>query len=615
MFRNNNRKNLGSINVCRCALFAGAISTTSLTVLSLPAGALEPSRQTAKVNKMLTGRSHPVTDAELRQRLAEVQKLLARRACQGRGGDAPAQEANVGMDAYTQMVKNLADLVDDLIQDRPNGTENKREAAFKTLSVIYFAMLFGGITLPPAGALIGTGVGAIAGAPVADLGGVTIGAGTALGFGAGMVASVGEVTLATIIIVSLSLEMNDRYPPESAGLSSGLAMRGFCGYRNAGPWESMLVNTIGMAFSERLYPLADDWDMMGRLSSSQRSFLRSIKSLQPALKRAADIKRTRRIAPNAPMAAPMSSWMQDVEKIIWPGSEGAEEAWLHALGVGEVSAKVKDGKLTVTMPPALQAAGAPETVKADLSNLRVKVGGNGGATDPYLKASVEPGDFNIHFGDAALLKSGSDKDKIRVSFSIHDGSTLGRAKVSYRWNGPEETLSAFSPKLTENATANAFFKVTDQGLTFDHVDIGSIQIGLNLPSGLPSGIPGLSDLIESIKDGMKSAIKGMVKDSLKLGPALQALESYPAASMKKALDSDAAKYGFSRIDSVVKLMATNGQLRARVKGTVFDLPGGAQYGQQVVAAYNKSYGLGRTLLRPRTEIGSRVRAGRINQEL
>src|SRR5436309_1115968 len=102
------------------------------------------------------------------------------------------------------------------------------------------------------------------------------------------------------------------------------------------------------------------------------------------------------------------------------------------------------------MSPILRAVGAPSAVHSDLAQISLKVGGNGGALDPYIRCRVTPGDFNIQMGDTEIVRNGADRDRIKVSFVVQRGSRLGHASLGLRWNGPEQSLSAFAPCLVQD---------------------------------------------------------------------------------------------------------------------------------------------------------------------
>src|SRR5205807_3631214 len=124
----------------------------------------------------------------------------------------------------------------------------------------------------------------------------------------------------------------------------------------------------------------------------------------------------------SPVAQPLSGWMKESLLFLSADTAEVEKVWLSALGMGAMEARVRNGKLTLTVPPALVAAGAPKTVEADLSGISVKVGGTGGVLDPYLEASVTPGPFDVVLGKASIVDN-----RIRVHYVIKRGSTLGSA--------------------------------------------------------------------------------------------------------------------------------------------------------------------------------------------
>lgn len=497
----------------------------------------------------------------------------------------------IGQDAYEKMVNALADIVTDPITNRPTGEETQREAAFRGVSVIYSGIVFGAIALPVAGGAIGAGVGALVGnVPGA-------GAGALIGGGAGIVVGTAEFITGLVMISDLTLKINERYPLETATLSSASSAH-YCAAAKAGPWESLMVHLLKSGFNDRAEQLASSWENMSGLSPAQRRMLRDNRYFQAAFQHIAQIKDTNRIAPNAPIAQPLSNWMQTVERVLAAGGD-SEQIWLEALGIGATRARVQNGRLRLTMPPALVAVGADAQYQASLPQVSFKVGGNGGALDPYFRCETRIGDFDMKAGRPAILRSGSHAGKIRVSYTVEKGSTPGGAKLSLKWNGPESTLSAFAPTLKEDLAANLYFRVGNNGLEFDQITLGNLSIRPNLPGNLPSQIPGLSGLLDQVTTGLQ---QGLVDNIVKPGAweeALNGSKTYSTQRLAKSLNASAGKYGFAEIRQVKSLRMTDGRLQATVEGQILKLPAQPLTVAQVTEAYRKRSAIKQDLPAPK----------------
>jgi len=485
----------------------------------------------------------------------------------------------IGQDAYEKMVNALADIVTDPITNRPNGSESQREAAFRGVSVIYSGVVFGGIALPVAGGAIGAGIGALAGAlPGA-------GAGALIGGGAGIVVGTAEFITGLVLVSDLTLKVNERYPPETASLTS-LAAGRYCASAKAGPWESLMVSLLKSSFNDRVEQLATSWENMSGLSAAQRKMLRDNRYFQPAFQHISQVRETNRIAANAPTAQPLSPWMQTVDRVLTAGGD-SEQAWLEALGIGAMRAKVQNGQLRVTMPPALVAVGAAAHYQSNLPQLSFKVGGNGGALDPYFRCDTKIGDFDMQAGQPALIRTGPHAGTIRVAYTVAKGSTPGSTKLGLKWNGPEATLKAFAPTLTEDLSADLYFRVGADGLEFDSITLGNLSIRPNFPSDLPAQIPGISGLMDQMTKGIQQGLVTNIAGQGAWQEALGGTKTYSTRSLAKSLNASAGQYGLTEIQQVKSLKVTDGKLHATVTGQVLKMPAQTLTVAQVAQAYQK----------------------------
>ena len=180
--------------------------------------------------------------------------------------------------------------------------------------------------------------------------------------------------------MGLSFYVNDKYPPEqtaSAGGQRGLQTVAFTGATaaQAGPYESLIIHLVDSAFPNSIIQLAENWDSKTGLSAQQRQFLRNINPLRPQIQAVAEVKRSKRLFPNSPVASPLSGWMDQAVKLISADSETMEKIWLDALGIGAVSAAVRNSSLSVKLPRVLTAVGAPAEVNMPVPGFNIKVGG------------------------------------------------------------------------------------------------------------------------------------------------------------------------------------------------------------------------------------------------
>ena len=473
----------------------------------------------------------------------------------------------IGLEAYNAMMKELVGLIPELVRDRPTGKENERETAFKALSAIYFAMIFGSVALTPGCAALGAGIGAC-------FAGVGAGPGALIGGGAGMVLSVAGITAATIVLVGLYFYVNEKYPyQETAHVTRGIRTVSLekTAAAQAGPYESLIIHLIDAAFPNDVIKLASDWDSKPGLTAQQREFLKSINPLRPQVEAIAEVKRSKRLFPNGPVAQPLTGWMAQGVKLISADTATMENLWINALGVGAINASVQSSKLTVKLPASLTAVGAPREASVPVPGFAVKVGGAGGAFDPYLKTSLTSGPFSVNWGSASLIKTGSDAGRIMVRYSIGKGSRLGRAQFKFKWNGPETSVADFSPTLASGFDGRIYFKTAGHGLEVDRLTFGTISLDLNLPGGIPSNLPGISDLVKQLTNQMQDGLRGLIKE-MGWARALDPLKTFPAQSLLKELRSQESAFGLEQISSVQQLTVQGGKLAAQVRATFLNAP-------------------------------------------
>jgi hypothetical protein len=470
----------------------------------------------------------------------------------------------IGQAAYEKAVDALAGIVTDPVLNRPTGKESQREAAFRGVNVIYSGVVFGAISIPVAGGALGTGIGVLAGGPPGALAGGLIGGGT------GILAGTGEFIGGLVLVSDLTLKINEKYPAVAdAGFGLSLAGRR-CGQVKAGPWESLTVHMLTVGFNNRVAALGQSWDQMPGITAAQRELLQQARFLQPAVQHAAEVRDTQRIAPNAPEAQPIVSLTEIVERTLSAGA-GDEQAWLEAMGIGAMRARIHGGQLRVDMPLVLTAAGAAASYRVNLPSINVKVGGTGGIADPYLRLQMAVGDMDLVLGKAAIVRTGSHAGTIRVSYTLRRGATLGRARLAAKWNGPEGDLDVISPVLTDDLTTDLYFATGPRGLSVRDVVVGTAKIQLAPSHGQSIQIPGFSDLMNQLAGGVQTEIKNAIALPGRWTELLSEIPSYVNTSVGQALNRSAGQYGLVQVTKVNALSIESGRLRATVQGRVLNL--------------------------------------------
>ncbi len=466
----------------------------------------------------------------------------------------PSTDSVVGLGAFEAMLKGLADILPDLIKDGAKGEQSDREAAFKALNALWVAAIGSTIAIPVGGAGIGLACDIC-------LAGADLGAGMLAG---GLIgAAVSGVNLATwsVIIFAMTLELNDRYPQEAAAAAPASRGIGGSGGPHAGPYESQMVHILDILTPDSINAIAARWENTPGLKNHERAALGAAKWLQPTIQKLAYMKTHKRLSANSRPAMPLSGWLETVNTLLSPGT-AAEERWLTALGLGSMSASMNSSGLTLKLPPALQVAGAPAEVKANVNGFDLKAGGDGGLV-PYIRTAVQPGKFNVAFGTASLVKSGADKDKIKVSASVGRNASIGSASVRLKWNGPEKTIGVFNPSLSDALNASVFFRIEGQGIALDKVTFGNLNFSLNLPKEL-TDIPGIGTVLADFEKGVRTEI-GKMMNGMPWANLFQPVKQFSAKSLRADLDKTAFAYGLYEVKKVNTLGVNGGKLQAQVQ--------------------------------------------------
>ncbi len=490
-------------------------------------------------------------------------------------------------DVTTESYGNLLDVyvafVAEQLQNLPGPGKSMRENAFGVLNAFWAGAATGIVALPAGGLALGTGVGIIVGAPEGGVGAIPGGvAGGAIGTGAGIIASL-EALVGTAVLSAAGVAFIEKnFPQEAAAAGQGGggsgsfqlapdgAPRPFAPPVNAGAMESYFVALVQM-LPPGLVTLARRWDKMPGLTDAEQAWLRAHEFAREPIQRLAYILANNRISANSLPAAdvtmPFADWLR------FPDNQQVEDWWVGAFGL--IAAKMqlsKQGKLELQVPGALQAVGAPKEIELDVADVDFKVGGNGGAFDPYVRLRFVPGPAKLEWSTVSVVKSGEHKDRIQLKFEIDKGTRLGALKVTWKWNGPEQTVADIKPYLGKKFGGSIYFKVDGMALIPDGLTVGNMDVDLQLPKPLREAIDALKD---AVADASKKATKELEKLFEKTVPwagIWKKLEGAPGRSVERGLKRSPGQVGLASVDKVDDMEFKNGALRVKVRGKALARP-------------------------------------------
>lgn len=495
----------------------------------------------------------------------------------------------------------------DVLDGRPAAGRSPRENAFAALNLVTLGIMVpAGVGMPLATTFIGGGVGTLVGiaGAIPSLGAslpLLIGAGSAIGLGWGMVGTIGVTGSAMLLYAIGTIYIDEHYPAqvESAMAPHRARGNGFEGWNGsasavgflepglvrgaaasvtklAGPEESLAVQIVESLVTDRIVTIAKQWDRAPGLTGADAKVLREFAFLRPYIQRLAYIKEHRRAGPRAPIAEPQSKFFTETVAFLRADKDAVQQAWLNSFGLSSLRLSVRNGKLTLPTPASFRAVGAPNTWTVDAPSIHVKFPPHhtGGLADPYIRFQFQPGDFDINWGTAQLMKSGSDAGRIRVAYTISKHAQLCTASLKYKWEpqtgNKEEAVpgvGSFRPRLSDQLNGYFFFDVAGHGLAFQRAQFPNIGIDLRLPQ-LPEPLRGF---VDGASKELDKQIQGLLK-GLPFASVFADYKTRPSQSLLAELRANPGTYDMIRIDDVRSLDVKEGQLQARVRGARWSGP-------------------------------------------
>jgi hypothetical protein len=505
----------------------------------------------------------------------------------------PQKELN---DQFIEIVKLWVEVYADVLKDRPGSKRSARDNAYAALNLVTFGVMAPSAVIIPVGCTaIGAGLGAYVGIHAAGVGAVLGGGiGAAIGFGVGVELDVPVIVTAMTILVAGVMIIEEKYP----ATTSSAAGRGdhFVAFyqggpagreRYAGPHESLTVHLLDLMTNEKVTNFGRQWDNLPGLNARQRKVLRHVNFLKPTFEKIAYIKQNKRISPRSLPAKPLATMLGDVKKFLHADKPAIERAWLTALGVTSLGAKVGQGNLYLNTPKELKAAGAVQPVTMKLPALDVKVPpeNNGSRTRPYIKVAVKFGDFDLQPGKAEILKGkGADQGKIRLEYLVRKSARLCEGSFKYRWDGAPKIgtsqeeksipdMGAVRAKLGSDLKDFLYLRATPKGLVFDRFEAPAVKLDLGMPS-LPRGFAPLAPQFKMVSNPLRDQIQSEFKKVVGSFAGVDKLSSYGKKSLLKQLRSDRGL-----VKQVDALSIRAGQLGAQVTEQVYKVP--AEYPKEV----------------------------------
>ncbi|MCC6672635.1 MAG: hypothetical protein IT458_16340 [Planctomycetes bacterium] len=474
----------------------------------------------------------------------------------------------IAADGFQKFMDLMLEFAKDQIAKLPSGDKSPRENAYGKLAAIQLAGAGSALALPAAGLALGGGIGLCVDACTvgADGGaGTLIGGG--IGLGSGIVVGVGAFVTSLLATLPMVDEIERRYPPEgeAAGAGSrmvlgGLANRGSLA-ANAGPAESFYVNLVA-SLPDQFVTLIERWDRTPGLGAAEKNWLKSVEFARPQLQRLAWIKRNLKVSRNA---LPASDMFLDIGRILSGDHAAIERAWLAALGLNATGLELKNDKLTFDVPPPLRAVGLPAKLSAKVPDLNVKVGGNGGAFDPFLRLRMEAGPFDVDWGKVSIVDSGADKDLIQVEYSIKKGSRLGAAKITVKAGGNEDKVVDLRPELDRTLRGTLLFRLNGPVLEFRKARLNDLEFSLGVPKEIRD-LPVVKDLLGDLGRKFEQEVREFLREHVPFAKLFDGFGRGAVQSLERDLQRDAARHGMASIAKVEKAEIKDGKIRVHVQG-------------------------------------------------
>ena len=502
-----------------------------------------------------------------------------------RQDEAPAAPQNpasafepIAADGYRAFLELMEEFARTQFERLPSADKTARENAYGKLAAIQLAGTTSVFLLPVAGAALGGGIGLCVDVCAA---GSTVGSGTAvgsaIGLGSGVAVGAGAFIASLLATLPMIDEIERNYPAEAAPAApQGRILRGahfssaapaFVAPSRAGAFESYYVNLV-CSLPDAFVTLVQRWDATPGLGNRERAWLRSISFARPHLERLAWIKQNRRVAPGAPLADDL---FMDVGRVLSGDQAAIERTWLNALGLGSTGLSVDDGKLALSVPPPLRAFGLPARLTANVPDVRVKVGGNGGLTDPFLRFRMEAGPFDLDWGTVQLVPSGRDRGLIALTYSLADNARLGAARISFKAGGDETTVLDLRPTLGQALQGKLFFRLNGLALEFVRADI----MGLSLRFGIPQEIrnlPIVKDLLSGLLKDVERNMEAFFKEHIPFAGLFSGFEQGAVQALAANVQQNAGHFGLNQVQRLTKAEVVNGKLQLHVQGRELRAP-------------------------------------------
>lgn len=473
----------------------------------------------------------------------------------------------VTVEKYGSLLDVFVAFVGDQLKNLPAPDKSARENAFGCLSMFWVGAASGIVVMPAAGLALGTGIGAIVGAAAGGVGAVPGGAmGALIGTGSGMVVSFAGFIGAAIMTVGAVAYIEENFPATAA--RNGSIRSGGLHFADppnqAGPMESYFVALV-RSLPPQLLDLADRWDRLPGLSAAEQKALRGAAFVREPIQKLAWIKRNGRVSEKAPASAPVgnpfSGWID------LPSSAEMHQFWQDAFGLGAAKMTLtRAGKLELRTPGVLRAVGAPAEIELDVPDVDLKVGGNGGLLDPYVRFEFRPGPLQLDWGTVSVEKTGQRKDRIRLAWSAAKGSTMGTVKVTWKWNGPEQVAANIKPALAKQLSGHVWFKVDGMALVPDGFKVMDIDVDFKLPKELREATDALKDTVTKALGDMGKSLEKLFEEQMPWARVWRQVGAAPGKSLERHLQTAPGRLGMQQVDAVEELAMRDGTLRAKVRG-------------------------------------------------
>lgn len=511
------------------------------------------------------------TNAALLVAVAAIAAVHAPVFAQNNGASAPTSPSAdlepIAKDGFAAFMKLMEEIARDQISKLPSADKSARENAYGKLAAIQLAGASSALVLPAAGLALGGGIGLCVDASTA---GADLGAGTAIGgsigLGSGIVVGLGAFVTSLLATLPMVDEIEAKYPPAAGaagGAGGGMFMPHGDGFLlpAAGMYESFYVNLVA-ALPDQFVTLIEQWDRTPGIGNAEKQWLRSVQFARPHLQRLAWIKRNLRVSPSAARA---NDLFLDVGRVLSGDAEAMERAWLGALGLGATGLALKNDKLTLDVPSPLQALGVPAKLSANVPDLRVKVGGNGGALDPFLRLSLEAGPFDVDWGTVDVVKSGANRDLVSVTWSIAKGSRLGSARISFKAGGDETKVVDLRPSLDRKLQGTLFFKLQGMNLQFEKAQLGDLEIKFGVPQEIRD-LPIVKDLLNGLLADVERDVRNFLRETVPFARLFDGFGQGSVQALATNVRRDAGSHGLASIDRVSKVEIKNGVMQVTVRG-------------------------------------------------